>query len=161
MSVAAMQNALCLAATLAVLALNVASRQKRAARITMAVLLGQVICQAAVWFLDPPQSLLVFMPVDMLTGIYLAKVARRRPPVWLTAMLFIVYTQCLWHVAFWSEYDQVVGKELKILICGYGLGLNVLWSLLLLCNASPGVLAMRHRLQSSGRLRRRAFAVRV
>lgn len=132
-----------LALSMSVLALSLATRQRWAAVCVWLVIGNQCLTQAAISQFDPPWSSMIFMASDCLLALAFGWVYQARASTgWAAAMFLVQFTICLLDYG-WAALLSVHGElgaswNMRALSDGYYLLLNILFVMLLACNAGPG-----------------------
>lgn len=120
------------------LALSVVTRQKWAAVLAWAIIGNQLLYQWAIDMFDAPVSLFVPMIGDCLLALGIYRVYERHAPgLWSVAMFLVQFTICL---ADWLVAGALTlpGVDRPAVLFGFYLSANILWLLLVACNAGPG-----------------------
>lgn len=149
-----------LACSVGTLVLSLATGQRWAAIVAWLVIGNQALAQGSIDMFDAPMSLMVPMVGDSLLALALYVIyERHRTTVWAVTMFLIQFTICL---ADWGVAGALtLPLDHAEVLHGYYLAANILWLLLVACNAGPGarhvVVHLRdslHRARAAGSLAR-------
>lgn len=128
-----------LSLSLGTLGLSIIMRQKWPTILGVAILANQLVYQAAIDLYDAPVSLLVPMLGDCALALLMYRVYERHAPgVWSVTMFLLQFTICLadWMI---SSALTLPNIDRAAALHGYYFSANILWLLLVACNAGPGV----------------------
>lgn len=146
--------------SVATLVLSMATHQKWAAVLAWCIIGNQCLAQWGIDMFDAPGSLMVAIVGDCILALAIYRVYEaHRPGVWSVTMFLIQFTICLADWAIGSSLPFLTDPEAALY--GYYLSANILWLLLVACNAGPGArhVAVRirdylHRTGAAGSLAR-------
>lgn len=132
-----------LALSVSVLALSLATRQRWAAVCAWLVVGNQCLTQFAISQFDPPYSSLIFLVSDCVLAMALGGVYQfRAATTWAAGMFLVQSTVCLldwgWSAALSLHSELATSWDMRRLSDGYYLLLNILFPMLVACNAWPG-----------------------